>query len=158
MDTDFDGAGHDIATSRLVDATPQQVWDAFADPQRLARWWGPAGFRSTFRSFDLHAGGDWLFTLHGPDGTDYPNHSVFVELHTARRVVFDHVNAPHFRFTLTLEAEGGRTRVGWRQRFATAAERDRIATFAEPANEQNLDRLQAELRRTSLTSRTASHN
>ena len=142
------GEGFDLITSRVVDATPQQVWNAFADPDRLARWWGPAGFRNSFLHFDLRAGGDWIFTMHGPDGTDYPNHSVFVELHTARRVVFDHVNAPHFRFTLTLDEEGGRTRVGWCQRFATAAERDRIAKFAASANEQNLDRLQAELART----------
>lgn len=85
--------------------------------------------------------------MHGPNGADYQNHSVFAET-GAGRIVFDHVSAPKFRMTLTLDAEpGGRTRLGWTQTFGWRDERDRIATFAAAANEQNLDRLEAELAR-----------
>jgi len=135
----------ELATSRLLEAPIERVFAAFRDPARLARWWGPKGFRNTFHEFDLKPGGRWLFVMHGPDGRDYPNESVFVEVKPPKRVVFKHVSSPRFEMTITFEDERGRTRVGWRQLFETAAERSRVAKFAEVANEQNLDRLAAVL-------------
>jgi len=58
-------------------------------------------------------------------------------------IVFDHLSGHHFQMTITFAEEDGKTRVGWRQVFDTAAERERIAEFVIPANEQNLDRLEA---------------
>ncbi len=138
-------SGRELATSRLLDAPRERVFAAFRDPARLARWWGPKGFRNTFQEFDLRPGGRWVFVMHGPDGVDYPNESVFVEVKPPKRVVLRHVSSPRFEMTITFDDERGRTRVGWRQLFETAAERSRIARFAEVANEQNLDRLAAEL-------------
>jgi hypothetical protein len=48
--------------------------------------------------------------------------------------------------TITFAAQGAKTLVGWRQVFDTAAERARIAKVVIEANEQNLDRLAAEVR------------
>jgi hypothetical protein len=42
-----------LATSRTVAATPAAVFDAIRDPARLARWWGPAGFRNHFSVFEF---------------------------------------------------------------------------------------------------------
>jgi uncharacterized protein YndB with AHSA1/START domain len=64
-------------TSREIPATPAAVFAAIADPQRLARWWGPDGFRNSFEVCDIRPGGAWKFTMHGPDGASYPNESVF---------------------------------------------------------------------------------
>lgn len=135
----------DIATSRLLDAPREKIFRAIAEPERLARWWGPKGFRNTFEEFDFRPGGHWKFVMHGPDGTDYANHSVFEEIEAPARLVFQHLSAPHFRMTITLTDEGGKTRVDWRGRFESPKVRDRIAKYAVPANEQNLDRLEAEL-------------
>lgn len=135
----------ELATSRLIEAPRERVFAALSDPARLARWWGPKGFRNTFQEFELRPGGRWVFVMHGPDGRDYPNESVFVEVKPPKRVVLRHVSSPRFEMTITFEDERGRTRVGWRQLFETAAERTRVARFAEVANEQNLDRLAAEL-------------
>lgn len=133
---------------RLIDAPPQRVYDAFADPERVARWWGPDGFTSTIHQFDLRPGGRWTLVLHGPDGTDYPNENVFVELLPAQRVVIDHPSADHhFVLTIALEPRGAQTRVGWRQVFDTAEERERLAPFVVAANEQNLARWAAEVAR-----------
>jgi hypothetical protein len=67
---------------------------------------------------------------------------------TPQRIVLDHLSGHHFEMTITLAAQGGgRTLVGWRQVFDTAAERERIAPFVLVANEQVLDRLQAEVMR-----------
>ena len=135
----------ELATSRLIEAPRGRVFAALSDPARLARWWGPKGFRNTFQEFDLRPGGRWVFVMHGPDGRDYPNQSVFVEVKPPKRVVLRHDSTPRFEMTITFEDERGRTRDGWRQLFETAAERTRVARFAEVANEQNLDRLAAEL-------------
>lgn len=136
--------------SRLIDAPREQVFKAFSDPTHLARWWGPTGFSSTFHEFDFRPGGLWRFDMHGPDGTDYPNESVFVDVVEPERVVFDHVSGHHFQMTVTFNAVGQQTRVDWRQVFDTAEERERIAEFVIPANEQNLDRLTAEVLRIPL--------
>jgi uncharacterized protein YndB with AHSA1/START domain len=130
--------------SRLIDAPRDRVFKAFSDPVHLARWWGPNGFTSTFHQFDLRPGGTWRFVMHGPDGTNYPNESVFVEVVAPERIVFEHISDHHFQMTITFTAQGTKTVVGWRQVFDTAAERQRIAKFVLEANEQNLDRLAAE--------------
>lgn len=140
-------ADREFVTSRVIDAPRERVFRAFSDPAHLARWWGPTGFTNTFHAFDLRPGGAWRFVMHGPDGVDYPNESVFVEVAAPERIVFEHLSDHHFRMTITFAAqEGGRTLVGWRQVFDTAAERQRIARFVIEANEQNLDRLAAEVR------------
>jgi uncharacterized protein YndB with AHSA1/START domain len=133
---------------RLVDAQPEQVFRAFSQPERLARWWGPDGFSSTFETFDLRQGGAWRFVFHGPDGTDYPNENVFRELEPPSRVVVEHLSdVHHFLLTITFEAKGTQTLVGWRQLFDSAEHRDSLAAVVPQANEQNLSRLQAEVAR-----------
>ncbi|WP_284615393.1 SRPBCC domain-containing protein [Aquabacterium humicola] len=133
-----------LATSRLIDAPRERVFAAFIDPQPLGRWFGPAGFRNTFDVFEPRPGGRWRLTMHGPDGSEYPNEWVFTELAGPARFVARHVGPMHgFTLTVTLEDVGGRTRVDWHQLFDDAAECARVAPYAAPANEQNLDRLEA---------------
>ncbi|WCD78298.1 SRPBCC family protein [Pseudomonas sp. TUM22785] len=139
-------AHRECATSRLIDAPPARVFRAIASPEHLARWWGPNGFSSTFELFEFRPDGAWRFTLHGPDGTDYPNHNLFREI-TPDRVLIEHLSDDHhFFLTITLTLEGTGTRVGWQQVFDSAEHRKQIATFVLPANEENLDRLTAEVR------------
>jgi uncharacterized protein YndB with AHSA1/START domain len=137
----------EIASRRVIDAPRDKVFKAFADPTHLARWWGPSGFRNTFEEFDFRPGGTWRFTMHGPDGTDYSNRSVFLDIQEPARIVLEHESAPAFRMTITLADEAGQTRLDWRMLFESAALRDQVAKYAVPANEQNFDRLEAELAR-----------
>jgi uncharacterized protein YndB with AHSA1/START domain len=136
--------------SRVIDASREQVFAAIADPARLARWWGPNGFSSTFEVFEFRPGGAWRLVLHAPDGADYANANRFADIVAPQRVVVEHLGSPHhFLLTITLAAQGARTLVGWQQVFDTAAEKQRVAAFVAPANEQNLDRLVAEVLRAS---------
>lgn len=129
---------------RLLPAAPAQVFAAIADPARLARWWGPAGFRNSFQQFDFRVGGRWQFTMHGPDGTDYPNESEF--LHIAPELVkLRHVCAPFFELSIELQPRGQGTLVDWLQVFDDPQVAAAVRSIVEPANEQNLDRLAAEL-------------
>ncbi len=139
----------EFVTTRVFDAPRERVFDAIRDPARLARWWGPKGFTNTFQDFDLRTGGAWRFVMHGPDGTDYKNESVFVDVAAPERVVFDHVVGHLFRMTMTLDDLGEKTRLTWRMRFKSAAEHDKVKGFVPAANEENFDRLAAELARVS---------
>ena len=145
MNSQASPSDREIVTARLIDAPRERVFEAFADPDRLTRWWGPKGFTSTFREFDLRPGGYWRFVLHGPNGADYQNESVFVEIVKPERIVLDHVSAPKFRMTLTLDDRAGKTAITWRMGFETAEQCAKVKVFAVDANEQNLDRLEAEL-------------
>ncbi len=136
-------------TSRDIPASPDQVFAAFSDPQRLARWWGPAGFTNTFNVCEFKSGGRWSFVMHGPDGGNYPNESVFEEVESPRKVVVQHASKPKYRLTITLAPSAGRTTVSWAQAFESAEVASRIEHIVVPANEQNLDRLSAEVLRKS---------
>lgn len=132
-------------TSRDIAADPAAIFAAFQDANRLARWWGPAGFTNTFEVCEFQVGGQWKFTMHGPDGSSYPNESVFAEIEPDRKVVIDHVCQPFFRLTVTLNPSGTGTRLEWEQVFADAAVAEAVGHIVEPSNEQNLDRLGAEV-------------
>src|SRR6266849_4606142 len=115
-------ADRQIVTTRVLDAPRERVFRAWADPDHLTRWWGPRGFRSTFQEFDMRQGGLWRFVMHGPDGVDYKNESVFVEVVKPERIVFQHVSGPRFQVTATFAEEAGKTRLTFHMLFATAAE------------------------------------
>ncbi len=133
-----------FTASRLFPFTPTQIFAAFADADRLATWWGPDSFRNTFEVFEFKPQGRWKFVMHGPDGTDYANDCTFLET-SPQRVVIRHVTAPHFTLSITLTEAGGPTRLDWRQAFDDPRVAAAVAPIVGPANEQNLNRLQAVL-------------
>lgn len=80
MSTPAPSSEREIVNSRFIPASPELIFQALRDPACLARWWGPKGFRNTFHEFDFKAGGVWRYEMHGPDGADYSNRSVFEEV------------------------------------------------------------------------------
>jgi uncharacterized protein YndB with AHSA1/START domain len=138
-------ADREIVSTRLIDAPRDLIWRAWTEPDQLTHWWGPEGFTSTFQEFDPRPGGVWRFVLHGPDGKNYKNEIVYQELVKPERIVFEHVSAPKFQVTATFADDGGRTRITFRMLFETAAECDKVKPYAVAANEQNFDRLEAQL-------------
>jgi uncharacterized protein YndB with AHSA1/START domain len=139
---------NEIVTSRVFAQPRARVFAAFSEPAQLARWWGPHGFSNTIEAFDLRPGGAFRLTMHGPDGTHYPNAWRFSEVAAPERVVCEHVDPVH-QFTLTLQflELGSETLLVWRMRFAERVEAERVRALVEQANEQNLDRLAAHLGR-----------
>ena len=130
---------------RVLPHPPSQVFEAFARPEVLARWWGPDGFTNSFEIFEFRPGGRWKFVMHGPNGTHHPNESVFLTLEAPSRLLIHHVSAPRFVLRITLAAHDGGTAIDWTGVFEEPAVAARIRHIVEPANEQNLDRLQAVL-------------
>jgi hypothetical protein len=79
--------------------------------------------------------------MHGPNGVDYPNHNVFVEIVPPERFVLEHLSGHEFRVTATFESFEGRTRVTFRQLFKKKEEFEQAKPICIEANEQQLDRL-----------------
>ncbi|HWA26082.1 MAG TPA: SRPBCC domain-containing protein [Lacunisphaera sp.] len=138
-----------IVTTRVIAATPREVFAAFSDPVRLALWWGPKGFTSRFQQFNFHKGGLWMFTMHGPDGTAYAMTQQFAEIVPTQRIVVHHFQPGHdFTLTMTFVALDRGTRLTWDMQFADPAEGERVRPFVVPANEENFDRLTEHLAQT----------
>jgi len=95
---------NEIRITRVYDAPVEAVWDAWTDPEQVAKWWGPRGFTITTHGKDLRPGGHWTYTMHGPDGTDYPNTTHYFEVEKYRKLVYDHGGSddrpPMFRVTV----------------------------------------------------------
>jgi uncharacterized protein YndB with AHSA1/START domain len=66
-----------VVSSRIIEASADDVFDAYANPDKIVRWWGPAGFTLTTDFMDLVEGGPWRFVFTGPDGREYKNHLEF---------------------------------------------------------------------------------
>lgn len=137
-----------IVTTRVFEAPPALVFDAFTDPGHLARWWGPKGFTTTTQSFDFREGGVWRFVMHGPDGRDYPNRITFDEIARPTRLVYSHggeggYEAIQFQNVITFEDLGGRTRLTMSALFPSAALRERVIREhqADEGGRQTLARL-----------------
>ncbi len=131
--------------SREIPATPESVFSAIQDPARLARWWGPEGFTNTFHTFEFRKGGAWVFTMHGPDGTDYPNQSEFLEIVPPSLIRMKHVNLPLFELSIALEPSATGTLVSWVGVFENREFAENMRQFLEGANAQNMDRLALEV-------------
>ncbi len=132
-----------VSTERVLSAKPRDVFAAFEQPDRLARWWGPNGFTNTFEQFEFKPGGGWVFVMHGPNGIDYPNDNVFREIQPDAKIVIEHVSPPRYRLTVTLTPRGDATHLAWVQEFESPELAAKMRPICQPANEQNLDRLEA---------------
>jgi len=133
----------ELVTSRVINAPREKIFKAFSNAEHLANWWGPAGFTNTFKVCEFRTGGKWIFTMHGADGADYPNESVFADIKALEHVVIQHISPPHFTLTITLTEQQGKTTVHWCQAFDSADTCAALSKVCIPANEENLDKLVA---------------
>jgi uncharacterized protein YndB with AHSA1/START domain len=136
-----------IVGTRVFDAPRELVFDAWTDAKHISNWWGPRGFTTTTYEMDVRAGGTWRFVMHGPDGTDYDNEIVYLEVVRPQRIVYTHGPAPIFDVTVTFEEEGRKTKMTMRSIFVSAEMRDQVAEEfgAIEGMHQTLDRLDEEL-------------
>jgi uncharacterized protein YndB with AHSA1/START domain len=134
-------------TSREIPATVEQVFAAICDPERLSRWWGPAGFTNTFNVCEFKDGGRWSFIMHGPNGNNYPNENVFTEIELPTKVIVEHSSEPKYRLTIALASSAAGTVVSWSQAFESSEVASRLEHIVVPANEQNLEGLSVEVLR-----------
>jgi len=127
----------ELHLTRVYEAPVELVWNAWTDPVETAKWWGPRGFTITTHSKDLRPGGHWRYTMHGPDGVDYPNHSVYFEVEEHRKLVYDHGGyedrPPLFRVTVLFSETDGKTTMDMTMAFATPQVAAESAKFIKQA-------------------------
>jgi len=121
-------ADREIVIARVIDAPRELVFEAFTEVRHLSRWWGPEGFTTTTESFEFRVGGEWVFAMHGPDGTDYPEWISWTEIAPPQRIALLHgefSGDPNtFESVLTFEPDGAATRIEMHTVFPTKELRD----------------------------------
>ena len=119
------------------------MWEAWTNPDHIKNWWGPNGFTNTIHKMDFIAGGEWLLTMHGPDGKNYPNRSIFREIVKYKKIVFEHSN-PNFITTVEFESHGAVTSLQWHMLFETKEELEAVVKThkADEGLKQNVTKLE----------------
>jgi uncharacterized protein YndB with AHSA1/START domain len=132
-----------LVISKTLNAPVELVWETWTNADHIAKWWGPDGFTNTIHKMEVRAGGEWEFIMHGPDGTDYKNKSIFREIIPFKKIVYEHVTGPRFTATIEFTDLGEQTLINWQMLFATAEEFiQTVKTFkADQGLRQNIEKL-----------------
>lgn len=142
-------AERELVLTREVPFPRELVWKAMTEPEHQNQWWGPDGFRNEDVSMDFRVGGSWTFVMVGPDGTRYPNHSVFKEITPPSKWVFDHGDGERvwFEASVTLEETPRGTLITLRQLYPSRDARDEVVDKygALEGGKQHLAKLEAYL-------------
>ncbi len=150
---------NEIKIIREFDAPLKMVWDAWADPEKVAKWWGPRGFTITTHSKDLRPGGMWHYTMHGPEGVEYVNKSQYFEVEEFKKLVYDHggndEQKPLFRVTVLFSESHGKTIMDMTMTLPTPEAAEQTRGFIRKASgDSTWDRLAEYLDHQSLNKET----
>lgn len=135
----------ELVLARRIAAPRECVFDAWCDPRHIGQWWGPNGFTADIDQMDVRPGGVWRFTMHAPDGTDYPNRVVYQEVARPSLLRYEHGNEDGMRFDaeVTFAAEGDATALTLRMICDSRQQMEQMeAAGALEGGEQTLDRLE----------------
>jgi len=80
--------GRDLVLTRIIDAPHEAVFKAWTDPALLKQWFSPQPWTTPKVETDVRAGGSSLVVMRGPDGTEFPNRGVYLEVVKNERLVF----------------------------------------------------------------------
>jgi uncharacterized protein YndB with AHSA1/START domain len=137
------------------DASPERVWQLWADPLQLERWWGPPNYPATVTQHNLAPGGRVEYTMIGPAGDRHRGYWEILEVEAPRRLVFGdtHANAdgtPNTDMQLATtrvtieEVAVGRTRMSIESRFPNAEAMEWVlATGTDVGRTQAVGRMDA---------------
>jgi uncharacterized protein YndB with AHSA1/START domain len=126
------GTEHELTLTRMIDAPRELVFRAWTDPELLKRWFAPLPWTTSHAELDVRPGGANLVVMRSPDGTEFPNRGVYLEIVPNERIVFTDAyteawkpsEKPFFTAILTFEDVGGKTRYTARARHWNAADRE----------------------------------
>jgi len=137
----------ELIITRKLDAPVELVWEVWTNPEHIVNWWGPNGFTNTITKMDMVDGGEWDLVMHGPDGMDYKNKSIFKEIIPLKKIVYEHVSGPRFVATIQFEEQGEQTMLKWHMLFETAEQFIQVVkTFkADEGLKQNIEKLNSYL-------------
>ena len=123
----------ELVLTRIIDAPREKLFRAWTQPELLKQWFAPLPFTTPHAELDVRPGGSSLIVMRGPDGTDYPNRGVYLEVVENERLVstdaFTHAWQPSEKPFMTLiltfeDIDGGKTRYTARVRHWTVEDRE----------------------------------
>jgi len=136
-------ANRQISVKRLLNAPVNMVFEVWTKPEHIKNWWGPRGFTNTISKMDFKNNGEWISVMHGPDGTNYDNKSVFVEIVKNEKIVLRHF-APDFELAATFVKQGNKTLLTITNTFDSAELLKKVVEEFGAAEglKQNVDKLE----------------
>jgi uncharacterized protein YndB with AHSA1/START domain len=125
-------ADRELVLTRLIDAPREKLYRAWTEPELLKQWFAPAPWTTPTVELDVRPGGASLVVMRGPDGNEFPNRGVYLDIVPNQRLVFTDAftqawepsQKPFMTVILTFEDEGGKTRYTARARHWTVADRE----------------------------------
>ena len=122
----------ELVLTRLIDAPREKLFRAWTEPELMKQWFTPRPWTTPVIEVDLRPGGSNLIVMRGPDGTEFPNRGVYLEIVENERLVFTDAytkawepsEKPFFTGVITFEDEGGKTRYTARALHWTVADRE----------------------------------
>ena len=124
--------GNDLVLTRIIDAPREKVFNAWTDPALLKQWFAPLPWTTPVVETDVRTGGTNFFVMRSPEGNDFPNHGVYLDVVKNERLVFTDAfkkawepsDKPFMTVVLTFEDQGGKTKYTARVRHWNAADRE----------------------------------
>jgi len=125
-------ADRDLVLTRIIDAPRDKVYRAWTEPELLKQWFAPLPWTTSRAEVDLRRGGSSLIVMRSPEGQDFPNRGVYLEVVENERLVFTDAyteawvpsEKAFMTVILTLEDEGGKTKYTARVQHWTVADRE----------------------------------
>ncbi len=130
--TPGDADARELVITRLIDAPREKVYQAWTTPALLVQWFTPKPWQTVSAELDVRPGGASLIVMRGPDGTEFPNRGVYLEVVPNEKLVFTDAytdawkpsDKPFMTGILTFADEGGKTRYTARVRHWSVADRE----------------------------------
>jgi uncharacterized protein YndB with AHSA1/START domain len=124
------------------DASPDRVWQLWADPRQLERWWGPPTYPATFTKHDLSPGSRVEYHMTGPEGDQPKGYWVILEADPPHRLLVrdgfrnddgtDNTDMPAGKFVVTISNKGaGRTHMSIESHYASTQALDQLLAMGE---------------------------
>lgn len=143
-----DTKDRELVADRVIHAPRQLVYKMWTDPKHMPEWWGPNGFTNTIHEMDVKTGGHSSYTMHGPDGTDYPNYMKYIEVVPNEKIEYMHNTSAEdvdegFHVVTLFKDEGEGTRIIMRMTFVSAEDKkQKVDGGAGEGQFQHINRLQ----------------
>jgi uncharacterized protein YndB with AHSA1/START domain len=122
----------ELVLTRLIDAPREKVWKAWTNPELLKKWFAPLPWTTPAAQLDVRPGGASVITMRSPEGKEFPNSGVYLEVVENERLVFTDAytkawqpsDKPFMTVVLAFEDEAGKTRYTARVLHWTVADRE----------------------------------
>jgi uncharacterized protein YndB with AHSA1/START domain len=132
MSTQTPTSDTELVLTRLIDAPREKLFRAWTEPELMKQWFTPRPWTTPVIETDVRPGGSSYIVMRGPDGNEFPNRGVYLEVVKNERLVFTDAytkawepsEKPFFTGIITFEDEGGKTRYTARARHWTVADRE----------------------------------